>query len=558
MTRQVLQLRRGTQSEIATFTGANGEVTVDTTRKTLVVHDGTTVGGSTLATLASPTFTGTVIAPTPLTADNSTKVATTAYVVAKLTALTYPSVGSDAVTEGSTNLYFTNARARSAISVSGNLNYSNGVISYTTPTAISAFTNDVGYVTNASLRGQLSGSGSINYNQSTGVISYTESVSSVNGKFGDVTLTSSDVAEGSRLYYTDTRARTAMAASTGLTYTVGTGTYALTNTSVTVNSKTLSLLTSGSVTLNTDDVAQGTTNKYFSNTLARGAVSAGTGLSYDSGTGIFSVDATATETFAAITVDTTSLVVDKTNHRVGILTATPSYSLDVRGDINVTGSLRSNGTVGTPRQVLSTNGALNVTAASGDGTTVTLTFAAQTVTPHAVGGQISVTGISPAGYNGNYVVTAASTTSVSYSSAINSTSTPYVSGGIIAGVTWSNLTAVLPDITELDDLGYYFDGGTYSFAPTNNGNSVTIVAPIALQAALNGATQQPYINKSNTLWQSAYGKYGDYTIDSNGLIVFASPPQPGDKLNARVLVGNVSNPIDKTYPYRAIDITTGF
>lgn len=154
MTRQVLQLRRGSQTDIATFTGAAGEVTVDTTRKTLVVHDGTTVGGSALATLASPTFTGTVIAPTPSTGDNSTKVATTAYVNAKLTALTYPSVNSDAVTEGTTNLYFTNTRARSAISVSGNLTYVGGVIGYTAPTALSAFTNDVGYLTNASLRGQ--------------------------------------------------------------------------------------------------------------------------------------------------------------------------------------------------------------------------------------------------------------------------------------------------------------------------------------------------------------------------------------------------------------------
>ena len=48
-----LQLRKGTAEEHSTFTGANGEVTVDTTNKTLRVHDGTTVGGTRLAT-----FTG--------------------------------------------------------------------------------------------------------------------------------------------------------------------------------------------------------------------------------------------------------------------------------------------------------------------------------------------------------------------------------------------------------------------------------------------------------------------------------------------------------------------
>ena len=46
---KILQLRRGTTTEHNTFKGAVGEVTVDTTKKTLVVHDGTTVGGTALA-----------------------------------------------------------------------------------------------------------------------------------------------------------------------------------------------------------------------------------------------------------------------------------------------------------------------------------------------------------------------------------------------------------------------------------------------------------------------------------------------------------------------------
>ena len=46
-----LQLRKGTATEHNTFTGAVGEVTVDTTNKTLRVHDGSTVGGTRLATL---------------------------------------------------------------------------------------------------------------------------------------------------------------------------------------------------------------------------------------------------------------------------------------------------------------------------------------------------------------------------------------------------------------------------------------------------------------------------------------------------------------------------
>ena len=40
-----VQFRRGTTGETAVFTGAVGEVTVDTDKNTCVVHDGTTVGG---------------------------------------------------------------------------------------------------------------------------------------------------------------------------------------------------------------------------------------------------------------------------------------------------------------------------------------------------------------------------------------------------------------------------------------------------------------------------------------------------------------------------------
>tara|TARA_R110002153_G_scaffold84069_1_gene210811 strand:+ start:711 stop:920 length:210 start_codon:yes stop_codon:yes gene_type:complete len=48
----ILQLRRGTTVEHSTFTGAEGEITVNTTKDTLVVHDGTTVGGFEVALAA--------------------------------------------------------------------------------------------------------------------------------------------------------------------------------------------------------------------------------------------------------------------------------------------------------------------------------------------------------------------------------------------------------------------------------------------------------------------------------------------------------------------------
>ena len=152
------------------------------------------------------------------------------------------------LTEG-TNKYHTTARARSAISASGSLSYnsSTGVISFTERT-------------DAEVRGLLSASGDISYDNSTGVISFTASaspVTSVNSLTGAVTLSTSDIAEGSRLYYTNSRWDSALA------------------------------------TKSTDDLTEGS-NQYFTNARARSAVSAtntGTGyggLSYTSGTGAFS------------------------------------------------------------------------------------------------------------------------------------------------------------------------------------------------------------------------------------------------------------------------------
>ena len=57
MSRQI-QFRRGTADEHKNFTGAEGEITVDLTNKTLRVHDGVTPGGIILARAdAEPTST---------------------------------------------------------------------------------------------------------------------------------------------------------------------------------------------------------------------------------------------------------------------------------------------------------------------------------------------------------------------------------------------------------------------------------------------------------------------------------------------------------------------
>ena len=54
---KLLQLRGGTTSEHSSFTGAVREVTVDTTKDTLVVHDGSTAAGFALARESALTTT---------------------------------------------------------------------------------------------------------------------------------------------------------------------------------------------------------------------------------------------------------------------------------------------------------------------------------------------------------------------------------------------------------------------------------------------------------------------------------------------------------------------
>ncbi len=58
MSKQV-QLRRGSTAQHSTFTGVEAEVTVDTDKKTLVVHDGSTAGG-----IPMPRVTASSTAPT--------------------------------------------------------------------------------------------------------------------------------------------------------------------------------------------------------------------------------------------------------------------------------------------------------------------------------------------------------------------------------------------------------------------------------------------------------------------------------------------------------------
>ena len=158
----------------------------------LTTADGSATGNITLASL------GTLVA--------NVEGAITGNVTGQVSTLS--NHDTDNLSEGSSNLYFTNVRARSAISASGD----------------------------------------ISYNSSTGVISFTASaapVTSVNSATGAVVLDTGDIAESGNLYYTDARARAAISeGSTQLSYNSGTGVLTFTQG-------------------NTDTVSEGSSNLYY-------------------------------------------------------------------------------------------------------------------------------------------------------------------------------------------------------------------------------------------------------------------------------------------------------
>ena len=124
-------------------------------------------------------------------------------------ALQSASLTTTTVTEG-TNLYFTNARSRAAISVTGAGTYdtANGIITVTG--GVTSVGGATGAVSNAQLASGITSSG---------------------------VLTTGNVAEGANLYFTTSRARASIdaAANGGITYSSATGNVSLSASGVTAN-----------------------------------------------------------------------------------------------------------------------------------------------------------------------------------------------------------------------------------------------------------------------------------------------------------------------------------
>lgn len=130
------------------------------------------------------------------------------------------------------------------------------------------------------------------------------------------------------------------------------------------------------------------------------------------------------------------------NGKVGINTISPNSMFQLPRGTTV---------AGTAPLSFSPDVSLTTTAASGTGAVATLTYATTTTPAFVLGSTIVVAGVTPSGYNGTYVVTAVTATTVSYANATTGSQT--VAGTITQGAL---LTTPSARKMEVDATGLYY------------------------------------------------------------------------------------------------------
>ena len=229
--------------------GSSGTVTLNIGAGSgiTVAADSISITDSYVNTLADARISNAILDSDSMTGATATNVPSAesvkAYVDAQVdTADHLSELGGDTddVSEGSTNLYYTDARARAAISESStqlSYNSGTGVLTYT-----QGDTDTVGegssnlYHTTARARAAISVSGSLSYNSTTGVISYTDSDRSdatIRGLFSGGTGISYNSSTGA-ISLTDTGYITGVTAGTGLSGGATSGTATLNVSGLTV------------------------------------------------------------------------------------------------------------------------------------------------------------------------------------------------------------------------------------------------------------------------------------------------------------------------------------
>ena len=137
---------------------------------------------------------------------------------------------------------------------------------------------------------------------------------------------------------------------------------------------------------------------------------------------------------------------------------------------------------------------LATTAASGTGTTATLTYATQASNPFTVGQSITVTGVTPNGYNGTYTVTAVSTTQVQYANTTTGSQT--VAGTVVANFGSSTFIPVITVnskglITAISNTAISTTinlAGSTGSGSVAGGSTLTVTGGAGISTSVSGST----------------------------------------------------------------------
>ena len=239
-----------------------GQIYYNTTDQTLRYYDGTGSAWVSLAIGGSVSEAITAAIDALDTDDIEEGSNNLYYTDARVDTYVSGSMSTDDLSEGSTNLYFTDERAQDAIgtaitggtqtNITVTYDDANGVYNFVAENGVAdSDTDDLSegatnlYYTDARARGAVSsGDDYIAYNSGTGVFTLdtanAATVAYVDQEVSDVNntingLSTNDISEGSNLYYTDARARLAVASGDDtLSYNSSTGVF-------TANTSTLAL-----------------------------------------------------------------------------------------------------------------------------------------------------------------------------------------------------------------------------------------------------------------------------------------------------------------------------